>query len=98
VSYCRFGWDGSDVYIYTSVGGWIECCVCSLQPTRQAELLGEKIEMHESFKAYDTQEMIYHIKEHREKGDHIPDYVEEELIADDKENMKYIQECGNADL
>ena len=98
MSYCRFGWEGSDVYIYMSTGGWIECCACSLQPTRRGTLLGEDFDIHESFKAYDTQEMIYHITQHREAGHHVPHYVEEELRNDDKENMKYIEECGNADL
>jgi hypothetical protein len=84
MSYVRFGEEGSDVYIYMSVGGWIECCACPLQ--------------QESFKAYNTQEMIYHVSQHREAGHFIPYYVEEELREDDKENMKYIEECGNADL
>jgi len=95
MSYCRFGWEGSDVYIYASVGGWIECCACSLQPTRKSEFLGF---INESFKAYDTQQMIDHIKQHREKGERVPDYVEEELMNDHEENMKYIQECKDANL
>ena len=98
MSYCRFGWEGSDLYIYMSTGGWIECCACPLQPTKKSILLGEEFEMHESFKAYDTQEMIYHVAQHREAGHFVPYYVEEELITDDKENMEYIRECGNADL
>jgi hypothetical protein len=98
MSYARFGWEGSDVYIYMSTGGWIECCSCSLQPTRQGKLLGEDFEINESFKAYDTQEMIHHIAQHRKAGNRVPHYVEEELREDDKENMKYIEECGNADL
>jgi hypothetical protein len=30
MSYARFGWDGSDVYVFTSSEG-IECCGCILQ-------------------------------------------------------------------
>lgn len=29
MSYCRFAWDGSDVYVYPSDSG-ITCCACSL--------------------------------------------------------------------
>lgn len=38
MSYARFGADGSDVYVFLSVGnaehpgGWLECCSCRLQP------------------------------------------------------------------
>jgi hypothetical protein len=28
VSYARFGWDGSDVYVYEHYAGFIECCGC----------------------------------------------------------------------
>lgn len=98
MSYCRFGWEGSDVYIYMSVAGWIECSACLLQPTKKNTILGHTIQINESFQAYDTQEMIYHIKQHREVGHHVPHYVEEDLKNDDKENMKYIQECQNANL
>jgi hypothetical protein len=27
MSYARFGWEDSDVYVYEHVGGYIECCV-----------------------------------------------------------------------
>ena len=31
MSYCRFAWDGSDVYVFGSGDGVIECCGCSLK-------------------------------------------------------------------
>lgn len=30
MSYARFGWDGSDVYVYADVGGAIVCAACAL--------------------------------------------------------------------
>jgi hypothetical protein len=98
MSYARFGCEGSDVYIYLSVDGWIECCACSLQPTKATDSKGIEFILSESFKAYNTQEMIYHIGQHREAGHFIPYYVEEDLKLDHEENMKYIKECKDANL
>jgi len=30
MSYARFGWDGSDVYVFMHVSGHLECCACIL--------------------------------------------------------------------
>lgn len=30
VSYARFGWDGSDVYVYADTSGGITCAACAL--------------------------------------------------------------------
>ncbi len=84
MSYARFGWDGSDVYIYLSVGGWIECCACILSH-----------EDWEPFHAGDTQTMIDHLKKHQLSGHHVPEYVFERLWEEHDENMKYILEKRN---
>lgn len=58
VSYCRFGWEGSNVYVYESAQG-IECCGCHLEK--------------EGFTAKDPEEMIAHLGRHRRLGDYVPE-------------------------
>ena len=58
MSLARFGWDGSDVYVYYDVGGFINCCGCHL---------GEK-----SFHANTEKQMIDHLREHQKAGHHVP--------------------------
>jgi hypothetical protein len=79
MSYARFGWDGSDVYVFKSVGdqehpnGWLECCSCSLIPGW--------------FRAFSTAGMIWHLWAHMAAGQHVPSDVIPELRADDMENF-----------
>ena len=70
MSYCRFG-EHSDVYVFPSVGGWLECCGC---------ILGEPWE-HGS-----TQSMIDHLERHRAAGHEVPD-IDSDLWAEDAENF-----------
>jgi hypothetical protein len=56
---CRFGWDGSDVYVYYDVNGGICCCRCSLE--NGAVLL---------FKT--EKEMIAHLRVHEAAGHTVP--------------------------
>ena len=56
MSYCRFGWDGSDVYVFESSAG-LECCACSLQNTFTTSL---------------PEEMIKHLAVHRRAGQYVP--------------------------
>jgi hypothetical protein len=76
MSYARFGWDGSDVYVFMSVGGWLECCACILSH-----------EDWESFQAGDTQTMIGHLKKHEGAGHQVPSHIYDYLWEDDKENF-----------
>lgn len=62
---CRFGWDGSDVYVFYDIGGFINCCGCKMQD--------------KSFHADTEQQMIDHLREHQKRGDHVPADVFEEL-------------------
>jgi hypothetical protein len=67
MSYSRFGRDGSYVYIFKAIyGGW-ECCGCILN--------------HEEggFIAPTREELLEHIKEHRQAGHVVPEYVDERL-------------------
>jgi hypothetical protein len=75
MSYARFL--EADVYVYMHVSGWLECSMCHLVK-HQDEI---------SFKAYDTDTMIAHLKKHIALKDYVPDHVFDDLIADDKENF-----------
>ena len=90
MSYARFGWDGSDVYVFTHVGGFIECCGCWL-----ADDDTEEYYHYASFQAYTTQEMVDHLKKHEETGHTVPSDVYDRLWEDHEENMKFIEEKRN---
>lgn len=73
MSYSRFGAEGSDVYVYMDVGGYLCCCACSLGPS--------------SFHADGTQAMVDHLAEHVAAGHSVPAHVVPEVWADDVENF-----------
>lgn len=58
MSYVRFAWEGSDVYVFESVRG-LECCGCRLQD------LG--------FCCDEPEDMIAHLAAHRRAGQFVPD-------------------------
>lgn len=60
MSYVRFAWDGSDVYVYDSCSGGIECCGC---------FFGS------SFNCGTPEEMIAHLATHRRAGHYVPEYA-----------------------
>ena len=68
MSFCRFGLDGSDTYVFESCEGGIECCACALA----TEPCG-------SFTAETPEEMIAHLGEHRRAGHFVPPYAIEGL-------------------
>ncbi len=76
MSYARFGWDGSDVYVFMHVSGHLECCACILAH-------GD----WESFLAGGTQTMVDHLKKHELAGHQIPSDIYGRLWEDDKENF-----------
>jgi len=80
MSYARFGWDNSDVYVFLHVGGFIECCACVLAH-----------EDWEPFHAGDTQTMVNHLKKHEISGHVVPPSVYERLWEDHEENMEFIR-------
>lgn len=64
MSYCRWGWDASDVYIYaTGIGDQhaLVCCGCK---DGCCDTYGD---------------MLHHISAHRAAGQHVPAYVDERL-------------------
>lgn len=67
MSYARWGAD-SDVYVFVSVYGGIECCGCK---------------MGDGSPIFDTsREILDHLEEHRNKQHLVPDYLIDSLIAD----------------
>lgn len=79
MSYCRF-LEG-DVYVYLSVGGYLECCACSLM---EEEVF--------SFTAKNTGDMVKHLWEHQNKGHYVPEHTFDDLWLDHEENMEFINE------
>lgn len=60
MSYCRFAWDGSDVYVYESREG-ITCCGC---------MLGG-----DGFTTSEPEKMILHLALHRRAGHFVPEHA-----------------------
>lgn len=68
MSFVRFGEDGSDVYVYDDVGGYVTCCGCSLG--------------REDFHTTDLDAMLAHLAEHRAAGHEVPPWVDRGLRRD----------------
>lgn len=91
MSYCRFS--EADVYVYASSGGGLDCCFCSLQErefeTKPDSLLGFLLKpVGEIIKTHGltTDEMVDHLRIHIDRGDHVPDHVIPDILADREEN------------
>jgi hypothetical protein len=73
MSYCRFGWESSDAYIFGTIHNdenVIVCCGCLLVRTDDAEGYAE-------FDNYG--DLLRHINDHRVAGHHIVEHVEERI-------------------
>jgi hypothetical protein len=77
MAYSRF--TDSDIYIYSHVGGWIECAACWLNEGSDEYSL---FSMSEEIK--DDGHLIAHIREHIKAGHDMPEGLLEEILADDK--------------
>lgn len=77
MSYARFSY--ADVYVFMSTSGHLECCGCRL---------GKRSQEFDS-----TQAMVDHLAEHRAAGHAVPDEIETELWADDRENWVDYDRC-----
>lgn len=95
MSYARFGWEGSDVYVFLNVHGYFECCGCWMEPPPETN---PESGFGMSFTCKDTQGMIDHLRKHEEEGHTVPDYTFERLEAEREENDQWIKgEGGEAD-
>lgn len=96
MSYARFGWDNSDVYVFlSSPSGKLECCACSIMPPVKHDppvknFFGTLIsESSVSFYAETPQEMIKHLEEHITEGDTVPDETFQDIKSDFPNLQKY---------
>ncbi len=77
MAYSRFF--DSDIYIYSHVGGWIECAACWLnESSDEYSLFSLSEEIH------DDGHLITHIGEHIKAGHDIPEGLLEEILADNE--------------
>lgn len=82
MSYARFGWGGSDVYVYLDVGGYLTCCGCSESITRFLT----------------TEDMLKHLEWHKQQGDTVPDDCIEDLKQDREENDKWLKSINKISI
>ena len=74
MAYSRF-YD-SDIYIYPSVEGHIECAGCFLNiPTDEYTLF-------QSTKIYDDETLLMHLVQHAISGHNMPDNLAQDILAD----------------
>jgi hypothetical protein len=66
MSYCRFAWDNSDVYVFGIGNNEFQCCGCLLQE-------------HSSFYCNGQEAMIKHLLEHRKAGHVVPQHAIDRL-------------------
>ena len=74
MSYARFSSD-SDVYVYASTAGGIECCRCRFIADTHDTPRNDAVMV-------DEDEMIAHLEKHRKAGHRVPDDAFEQLRAD----------------
>lgn len=74
MAYSRF-WD-SDIYIYPSVDGHIECAGCFLNISPNEDTI------FHSTKIYNDETLLMHILQHRISGHDIPNDLEAEILRD----------------
>lgn len=79
LSYARFSEDSS-VYVFLSVTGHLECCSCALRGDR------------ENFRADSTDEMIVHLKAHKDVGHKVPQECMGRLMAAREANDAYMKD------
>ena len=83
MAYSRF-YD-SDIYIYPSVGGWIECAGCFLN------ISPDEHTIFQSTKIYDDETLLIHILQHRISNHNIPEGLEDEILRDQERYGKYYE-------
>ena len=75
MAYSRFS--NSDIYIYSHVGGWIECAACWLnEGSDEYSLFSMSEEIH------DDVHLMAHVREHIKAGHDIPEGLLEEILSD----------------
>lgn len=97
MSYARFGWDGSDVYVFLN-SDKLECCACHITETIKYDppiinFFGQQVdEATQSYFAATPADMIAHLRQHVNAGDTVPEYVFTKIVEDFPELDKPIPE------
>lgn len=71
MSYCRFG--EADIYLYESIYGGFECCMCSLSEGDTWSTIMKT-----------RMEVLFHVRQHRAIDDYVPDEVDFRLLQEIK--------------
>jgi hypothetical protein len=95
VSFVRLGSDGSDVYIFEHVDGYVVCCFCALTkkirdrtdeelaaiwlPVQGIDRENWRAVYEPDFQTRDLDAMLAHVAEHRAAGHVVPDWVDQRL-------------------
>ena len=74
MAYSRF--TNSDIYIYPSVEGHIECAGCFLNIPKDEHTI------FQSTKIYDDETLLMHIVQHQISGHNMPDNLAQDILAD----------------
>jgi hypothetical protein len=77
MAYSRFA--DSDIYIYSHVGGWIECQACWLNERSDEYSLFSMSE-----EIYDDKHLIAHVGAHIKAGHDVPQGLLMDILADDE--------------
>jgi len=82
MAYSRF--TNSDIYIYPSVGGWIECAACFLnEPTDEYSLFSVSLSI------YNDDQLADHLEQHAKADHNMPENLLQEILADPDRYGKY---------
>lgn len=73
MSVCRFFWEGSDVYVFYHVDGYLTCCWCALSDEEYGDFRCDP---------YDDQAMVSHLQEHVEAGHTVPEHAFQHFNAE----------------
>jgi hypothetical protein len=65
MSFARFGWYNSDVYVFEHVGGYIQCCGCALPEFNKDDEIFATVD----FKT--PKEALEHLEIHKEAGHNV---------------------------
>jgi hypothetical protein len=86
MSYARFGWDESDVYVFLATEGHLECCACDLSS------VGAGFAWFGS-----TAELVEHLRYHEQQGHVVPDETFAQLATDADANDEWIRAKARGD-
>lgn len=81
MSYARFGWEGSDVYVFEHAGGFIQCCACFLNEIEDGEYFPDSA----NFKT--PREALVHLDAHVAAGHCVPADTFERMREEYKDCM-----------